>query len=736
MPDAMSGATASAPPRLRPVSMEEAVGYPAIDCANQSLTDDHLITKHNRLFLLSDEHGDISPPGCCSLGLFHDDTRILSHSALRVPGGAPLLLSARTTDIFRAQVDLAVTDRGFGGDSWDPKNAVHLRRVQLLNDRLTEQLTVTNFLPRPVPFWIELQLGCDFADIFEVRGWKRADRGQFYAPVAGTDTICFAYRGRDGALQRVEVRFDRPPDSLDRRQARWDLTLQPNQPLQLEWEVRALPLGEGDVPPLPRKESPRQAYRAWERECTDWRSDEEVFNRVLGQARTDLRGLYVELDGAEVISAGIPWYSTVFGRDSIITSLQTLALNPRIARDTLRYLARHQGAEEDPYTEEQPGKILHELRRGELARSGEIPHVPYYGTIDATPLWLVLLHETWRWTGDDALVQELLPHAERALHWIDRFGDPDGDGLLEYARTSAKGLVNQGWKDSGDGVPFPDGTLPEPPIALVEVQGYAHDAKVRMAALFEHLGEPERAAALRGEAERLLRAIRERFWMEEEGTFALALDGEKRPIPTVTSNAGHLLWSRVPTPEQADRMQQRLLRDDMFSGWGMRTLSAEHPVYNPMSYHDGSVWPHDNGIVALGFALYNRTDAAVKLFAALHDVGVGMADHRLPELFCGMARGVTRSPVQYPVSCSPQAWASGAMFMLLQAMCGILPDAPGGTLHIRQPRLPPALRRLRVDGLRVGDTRVELEFLRRGERTVANLLNAEGAPLKIVTEES
>jgi glycogen debranching enzyme len=725
-----------ASPRLRPVAMEEAVGYPAIDCHHQVLMEEYLVAKHDRSFLLVDEHGDIRPPGHCGLGLYHDDTRVLSHYALSFLGGPASLLSSRATSMYGLQVDLAIGDHTFGGDSWDPRNVVHVRREFLLSDRLEERVTLTSFLPRPLEFWLELEAGCDFADIFEVRGWRRGRRGQHYAPVHDERSLCFSYRGRDGALLETRIRFATAPDLIAGRRARWSLRLEPGEPRALEWEVlprqELEPMEALDRGRLDRGILARQ-YREWREECARWSTDVEEFNHSLQRALTDLRGLYTTIAGESVITAGIPWYSTVFGRDSIITSLQALTLTPRLARDTLRYLARHQGSREDPFTEEQPGKIMHELRRGELARAGEIPHVPYYGTIDATPLWLILLHETWRWTGDETLVRELLPNAERALAWIDRYGDVDGDGLLEYHRTSEKGLINQGWKDSGDGVPFPDGSLPEPPIALVEVQGYVYDAKVRLAQLYEALGDPERAAGLRAEAERLRSLIQERFWDEEMGTFALALDGEKRPLRIATTNAGHLLWSRVPTTAQAERMAHHFLGEDMFSGWGIRTLSARHRVYNPMSYHNGSIWPHDNALVGLGLAIGGQGWAVPRILSALRDVAAGMRDQRLPELFCGMPRGVARAPVQYPVSCNPQAWAAGALFMLLQATTGFLPDAPQGCLHVRQPRLPRFLRQLTVSGLRIGQSLVSMEFTREGDRTVARLLDVTG-PLHVVIE--
>ncbi len=726
---------------LRPISMADAVGYAAIDCEYQTRTAEALVLKHDRFFLLIDERGNVSPPGQCGLGLFHEDTRILSEYTMTFAGNEFVLLSSEASSPFHAYVDLAITDEMLGGDSWDPKNAIHIRRELLLADRLIERATLTNHLNRPLRFEMALAVGCDFADIFEVRGWKRPRRGQFYATEAGERSLEFFYRGLDGLLLESAITFQHPPTRMNARGVVWDISLDAGEQRELRWEITPGPAESGmDPAPIDRAAIERQearlseSYQSWRADCARWHTDVAEFNTTLRQSVDDLRSLYIRDSREEVICAGIPWYCTPFGRDSIITALQTLVLNPRIAVDTLRYLARHQGAKEDAYTEEQPGRIMHELRRGELARNGEIPHVPYYGSVDATPLWLVLLHETWRWTGDNELVQELLPYAERALEWIDRYGDLDGDGFVEYARTSSKGLVNQGWKDSGDGVPWPDGRLPEPPIALVEVQGYVCDAKARMAQLMAALGRPERAAALQSESDQLVDAIRERFWMEDLGTFALALDRAKKPIPTVTTNAGHLLWSRVPTPEQARRMAEVFASPDMFCGWGIRTLSAAHRVFNPMSYHNGSVWPHDNALVVLGLSLYGLADTALPVLAALHDVAMNTKSQRLPELFCGIDRAGGARPVLYPVSCSPQAWASGALFMLLQGVLGLLPDAGQGIFHVRQPHLPRFLEEVTINNLRVGNSCLGLQFRRRGDQTLVNLLSQEGDPLRVQIE--
>jgi glycogen debranching enzyme len=709
-------------------SMSDAVGYATLPCDHEMPVADALALKQDRVFLLTDRSGNIAPAGRCSLGLFEDDTRILSHYELRGAGTRPVRLSAQVIQPFTARIDLAVNDHAFGGDSWDPKHAIHLERELIVDDALIERLTLTNFLMRPIDYWVELAVGCDFADIFELRGWKREARGQFLRPTVDDRTIRFAYRGRDDTMIHSAVCFHERPQELGPRGARWSFQLMPGVPVRLEWEVQSNHHQASAVSGVNferRRERLGAVYDEWRAECSRWTSDVEVFDATLSRAVDDLRSLYISAGGTGAISAGIPWYSTVFGRDSIITSIETLPLNPIIAVDTLRYLARRQGARENSYTEEQPGRIMHELRRGELARSGEIPHVPYYGTIDATPLWLVLLHETWRWTGDLELVHELLPNARRALEWIDRYGDLDGDGLIEYSRTSARGLVNQGWKDSGDGVPFPDGRLPDPPIALIEVQGYVYDAKVRAAELFEHAGDADTAIRLRIEAERLRAQVIDRFWLDDLGTFALALDGHKRPMPTVTSNAGHALWSRIPDAARAARIGRTLLAQDMSSGWGIRTLSARHPVFNPMSYHNGSVWPHDNALIVMGLSHYGLAADALPIIAATQDAAEVAAMARLPELYCGISRDGAAAPVSYPVSCSPQAWASGALFLMLQGVLGIFPDAPRHVLHVRNPVLPPRLQELTITNLAVGRGRVSLRFARHATRTLVNVLAIE-----------
>jgi len=725
-------------PELTPVEAAELLGYATILCESETLVRTELVLKEGSYFLLTDAAGNVAPPGACELGLFFEDSRVLSYYDLTTVAGRPDVLSSQASRVFASQIDLTVTDREFGGLFSEPKNFMHIRREQLLDDGMMDRLILTNYMGRPVEFWIELRFAADYADIFEVRGAKRARRGQFYAPVISEREVTWAYRGLDDRLRRTLIRFSVTPNELEGGRARWVFRFEPKDSVELI--VWVVPLFDRVRPSRIERSFSEQfralraEYDAWHRSNTELRTDNEFFNTAYRQAVTDLKALTVVYRGRPIVTAGIPWYVAPFGRDAAITGLQTLMVNPQIARDALRFLASYQGRKFDDWTEEEPGRILHELRRGEMAACNEIPHVPYYGSVDSTPLFLVLLGETYRWTGDLELVRELLPHAEAALEWIDRWGDKDGDGFVEYERRSPGGLANQGWKDSGDGVAFPDGTLPEPPIALVEVQGYVYDAKIQMADIFAALGDFERSGRLRAEAAALRQRINDAFWMEERGYYALALDGEKRRVPTITSNPGHLLWSGVPTPDQARRMADVLLGDEMFSGWGIRTLARNQPIYNPLSYHNGTIWPHDNSLVALGLARYGLRRQAALILDSLFDAALHFRYLRLPELFCGIWRGETDAPVAYPVSCSPQAWAAGALFPMIQGILGIEPDARERMLRLVQPQLPQRLRFLDLLDMAVGGSRITLQFNRHGDRIMANVLAIEGEPVQVRIE--
>jgi glycogen debranching enzyme len=535
--------------------------------------------------------------------------------------------------------------------------------------------------------------------------------------------------------RRLCIQFSPAPYAVEGTSASFRLTLRPQERTRLgvmlmveesaqpaEAHPRAHALSDVD----------RIGYEL-QRSVDDWlgrqtriESDSLLLNRVVERSQRDLRALRSSLDGYEYFAAGVPWFATLFGRDSLLTALQTLSCDPGPAESTLRLLALHQGREIDDYRDEQPGKILHEYRDGELARTGEIPHSPYYGTVDATPLFLVLLGRHAAWTGSLALFHELRDNVERALEWMARHGDEDGDGYIEYRSTSEKGLVNQGWKDSGDAIVEADGTLARPPIALVEVQGYAYQAKLAVAELFERAGEPERADALRGEAEQLRARFNRDFWLPELDFYALALQADARPCAVLSSNAGHALWSGIADPDKAGRTAERLMAEDLFSGWGIRTLSSRERAYNPVGYHRGTVWPHDNSLIAAGFRRYGFDAAACAIFSGLVQAAAHFAHQRLPELFAGFAQEDYGVPVRYPVACHPQAWAAGSLPFLIESLLGLRPEGFEHRLRIVRPVLPGFIDRLEVSGLRVGEGRVDLLFSRGRAGLRVEILGVQG----------
>jgi glycogen debranching enzyme len=716
-----------------------------------------LVLARGNVFCVVNARGDIAPAGARDLGLVHEDTRHLSHLALFVSGGPPTVLSSETAGAGGAQIDLTLTDREFGGFLDDPQNFLHIRRKQLLDGALVEQIIVTNYMRRKAELWLELAMGADFADVFELRGARRTRRGRLLPPVVDGDRLIFAYDGVDGTRYRTVVRATPEPARLGVGGPRWELALEPGETTVLEVVVQPerdvatdrllLPFGE-------RRQRVVRDHSDFLAGVTRIECANVSFAAALRHDLEDIDALRLTVDVAgggagtasasaapsvaprqlHILGAGIPWFAAPFGRDSLITSMEMLSIAPGLAVETLRTLAHFQGRVDDPWREEEPGKIMHELRRGEMARAGEVPHSPYYGTIDATPLWLVLLGDTWRWLGDRALVDELMPAAERALAWIER-RLVAGRGWIRYQRTHAKGLENQGWKDSRDGVSFPDGALAPTPIALVEVQGYVVGALTAMAELVRMRGDLERAALLAAQAAALRARIAQAFYVARSDYWALAIDGEDRPVPTITSNPGHLLFAgALDSDVAASRLVDVLLSDEMFTGWGVRTLARGQAVFNPVSYHNGSVWPHDNALCALGAARHGRGDAALAILEGLYHASLHFKRGRLPELFCGLGRGDGDFLVHYPVSCSPQAWASGAFFMLLEACLGLRPDAPGKRLVVTRPRLPSFLERIDLCGLRVGQARVTLHFARHGERTHCDVLGVEGGPLGVSIE--
>jgi glycogen debranching enzyme len=736
---------------------EDLLGYADPSAQPEATGVEKLVLKRGNLFLVANAQGDVSPAGARDLGLFLGDTRHVSAWRLAVKGGPPLVLSSQVSADYVAQIDLTVTSLHVGDLlGKEPVNFVHLRRDMLVDDVLVDRVSVTNFLGRRIDYWLELAWAADFADVFEIRGARREVRGSYEVPRVEEDVAVLCYDGRDGRRYVTEVRIhgatDGGPARLARlggRGARIELHLDPAERVEVAFVVAAgteraagrSPARVEEGPALPprtaaafdeRARRTHDAYAAWARSATGFRSSNEIFDLAVQQAVADLKALRVYHFGRPVVSAGIPWYTCPFGRDALVAGYEALLATPEVAGDALRFLARLQGTADDPARDEEPGKIPHEIRFGEMAAAGEVPHTPYYGSADATPLFLVLLDEYERWTADAATVDALLPAAEAALGWLDRFAGPDG--LVEYARRTPQGLRNQGWKDSHDGVPFADGTPAEPPIALVEVQGYAVDARRRMADVLERRGRGAEAARLRARADAHARAIEERFWMEGKGTYALALDRHGRQVDAVTSNPGHLLFSRAAREDRARLVARSLLSPAMWSGWGIRTLAAGQPAYNPLSYHDGTVWPHDNALCAAGLGAYGMTREAGEVLTGLWHAAEHFRRLRLPELFCGLPRGHGEFPVHYPVACSPQAWSSAAWFQLLRAVLGVFPDAPARSLRIASPYLPPWLDQIVLEGLRIGPARATIRFARGPKAAFAEVVDVEGGSLSVRIE--
>ena len=551
-----------------------------------------------------------------------------------------------------------------------------VRRIRrIAAGRLFERIMIRNSSDSIAETDVALALGADFADMFEVRNIvPDRPRGVIRPPICDRHEFRFGYEGVDGILRTTIVEVDPPPETTDVSirsvEARWQVRLGPRESAHIDIAVE--PSFEG------RRSSPLSfeaagthataVERRWLESCGEIEGLRPDHHRVVIQALRDLGTLTTPFDGHDVIAAGIPWYVAPFGRDSLITAYEMLAVNPEPARSTLLFLARNQATEDDPLRDAEPGKILHELRRGELARSGLIPHTPYFGSVDSTPLFVALAAAYWKATGDLDTLHELRASLDAALRWIDEFGDLDDDGFIEYERRSPAGLRNQGWKDSDDSAVHADGTLARGPIALVEAQGYVYMAKHRVSEVYEALGDRARAEALRNEAAVLKRSFNDAFWMPEEGTFALALDGQKNQVASVTSNPGHCLWAGIVASDKAVGVAERLLGPDLFSGWGVRTLARNHRAFDPVSYHNGSVWPHDNAIIAEGLSSYGFSAEAGRISTALFDAALQDPDGRLPELFGGFDRIKDAPFAPYPGACRPQAWAAAAPLMLLRAL--------------------------------------------------------------------
>ncbi len=684
---------------------------------------DALVIREGGVFLLTDTGGNVPPNNPNGFGLYHADTRYLSVYDFSLADARPVVLLS-TAELGFSEEQVLTNPTMLSDDGRVlPRGSLELRRERLVSGALEETLHVTNYNVFPISFDVVYRLGADFADIFEVRGSQRKEQGQLLPTRIEDGHIVFAYQGLDGRNRQTMVSFSPEPAAIEEDQVTFRIALDHRQSttvrllFTLDGHLRAPGSAEHFAELMDQ-------YRHWMDSATRIMTDNEFFNAALDRSLLDLRMLWQQRDDGCYLAAGTPWFDTIFGRDTAIVSMQTLALNPDIARNCLKALARWQGTKLDDWRDEEPGKILHELREDEMTATGELPFSPYYGSVDSTPLFLLLAGEYYAWTADLKLLRELEPSLRAALQWIDTYGDPDHDGYLEYEKRSPTGLVNQGWKDSRDAVTYADGTLAKPPIALAEVQGYVYAAKKKAAPVFAALGDEPLALRLRQEAARLKRRFNRDFWLENERFFALALDGDKRPADATTSNPGQALWTGVVQRRLAAPVVEVLMRNDMFSGWGIRTLSATSSRFNPLGYHLGTVWPHDNSLIAMGLKKYGFEEELNEVATALFDAARAFAYYRLPELFAGSARSIHATPVPYPVACRPQAWAAGAFPLILQAILGLRPNAPAGELLIVRPRLPHWLETVQVRGLRVGKGEVDLQYRRRGRRTFVDVLHS------------
>ena len=675
------------------------------------------VLKEGDSFVVADGFGNIVGQDD---GLFRNDTRVLSCLQLTLGGKPPSLLSAAVSEdnVFFTSHMTNQPLPPLGGSS-TPEGVIHIARSRFLwGKHLLERLAFVNYGSNASVLPLRIDFAADFRDMFEVRGQTRPARGRLLPPEIGDRSVLLRYEGLDGVLRTSGITFSAAPDRLSGDSAQFMITLPPSTEVELYIEVAAL------CPHVPSREHFRRAaamarvaMRRRRRRGARLKTSGRIFNEWVDKSGADLALLTSDLDTGPYPYAGIPWFSTPFGRDAIITALQTLWLDPGLARGVLSFLAKNQAQEVSAFRDAAPGKIMHETRKGEMTARNELPFGQYYGGVDTTPLFVILAGAYADRTGDLDFVRQLWPALKAALSWMDGPGDDNGDGLLDYARAETTGLANQAWKDSEDSIFHADGSFPVGPVAVLEVQGYSFAARIAMAALARRMGSDGDAEAWEKSAETVRLAVEERFWMPEIGFYGIAVDGHGELCRVRASNVGHLLYVGLPAPERAVSVAEQLLTSSFNSGWGVRTLAQGEPRYNPMSYHNGSVWPHDTALAAAGLARYGRRDATVRLLNQTFETAVhfGM---RLPELFCGFARLPGEAPIAYPVACLPQAWAAGGVFMMLQACLGIYIDGWRGAIHVHNPALPHGIDHLHIRDLKVGGCSVDLAFHRVGSGVV------------------
>ncbi len=681
-----------------------------------------IVIKNEDIFLLAEHDGGFPVGNQDGFGLYYHDCRYLDGYELRIGGTAPNPLVSTAARGSVSQFELTNEKLQFDSDESIPEQTFGITLERAVDDReraVHDRWIIENYDVKAHALPLSFRFHSDFEDIFVIRGLHPQKVGKAKKPTWDNGVLVLGYDGADGVRRRLQLHFNPEPASTSAAGAEFSLQLGPGERVQINLSLRIIETTEKPRGPERHASDPSPASHVSEQRSQHWLddhpeiySDYPLLDHVVQRCLLDLLVLRGMLDGFHYFSAGLPWYGALFGRDSIIAALETLAYEPRIAEQTIRLLARYQGTKSDEWRDEQPGKILHELRRGELANLNEIPQTPYYGSVDSTPLFLILLGEHANWTGNLELFKELRPNVERALEWIDKFGDEDRNGYLSYATKSKKGLGNQGWKDSGDSIMNSDGSLATPPIALVEVQGYVYRAKMLIAELYARVGDAT-ATRLRQEAEDLKSRFNGDFWLNDKKFYAIALQKDSRPAAVISSNPGQALWTGIVDDARAAAVVRHLMADHMFNGWGVRTLSTSERRANPIGYHLGTVWPHDNSIIAAGFRRYGFDGEAVQVLDGILEAARHFEHYRLPEVFGGFSRNQFAVPVRYPVACHPQAWAAGSVPFMLTSLLGLLPDAFNRRLRVVRPVLPDHVNELEVRRVKIGAASIDLRFTRR-----------------------
>jgi glycogen debranching enzyme len=694
-----------------------------------------LVIREDYISLVTQKNGDIPPGHDHGYGLYHKDCRFLSSYIMRL--NRMVLTSILSSDENEYASTIILTNRGFKDRRgiMVEKDTIVVRRDRVIPGVVDETIRIINYNRFEVETDVLLDFRCDFYDIFTVRGITKEAEGTYFPSLFHGDRLVFSYLGKDGHTRTTSITFDPAPSSVDRGWCKFNMTLKPRGVHEIKLRIRAWDAGPNNTPRPDtgieeRLEKIEASYLSARECCYKVTTDNEIFNKILVRSISDLRMLHMSLYGHKFFSAGVPWYDALFGRDSIIASIQSMLYDPGMARSVLRLLARYQAKSFDDWRDAEPGKILHELRLGEKANLNEIPQTPYYGSVDSTPLFLILLAEYVDWTGDTGIMSDLKGSIGCALEWLEKYSDPGGMGFISYSGRSSRGLYNQGWKDSFESISHSDGSLAEKPVAPAEVQGHAYMARRRISRIFEKLDKNNEADRLRKEAESLKHDFNERFWMGDKRYYSQAID-RNGLCDVISSNPLQCLWSEIIDGERAQSVVGRAFEPDMFTGWGVRTLSSNEERYNPLGYHIGTVWPFDNSIIAMGLHKYGFKDEAGLLFTGMYDAAGYYPGYRIPELFGGFRREKHNMPIKYPVACSPHSWSAGTIPFMLTSALGISPDALNNRLIVVKPELPPWLETVKVRGLSVGGRSIDIDYRRKGPATLVDVIRTEGIDVDV-----